>query len=192
MGKQEFEAVLRPTKVWNREEALHNPSPVSPVSGIYAWYFREIPPFVPTDGCVTYQDLTMLYVGIAPSRTKSKSNLRKWIRQHYGGNASGSTLRRTLGCLLADELGIELRRASEKRETFGNGEAVLSEWMGQNAFVVWQESPQPWLDESDLITTVLLPLNLEYNQTHPFYTRLSDIRKLAHSRAKELPIRGRE
>jgi hypothetical protein len=32
------------------------------------------------------------------------------IRYHYTGNASGSTLRLTLGCLLAERLGIQLRR----------------------------------------------------------------------------------
>jgi hypothetical protein len=49
-------------------------------------------------------------------------------------NAEGSTLRLTLGCLLADELGIELRRVgSGKRFTFSTGEKRLSEWMEANA-----------------------------------------------------------
>ena len=48
----------------------------------------------------------------------------------YRGNAYGSTLRLTLGCLLADQLGIELRRVgSGTRLTFGDGEQALSEWM---------------------------------------------------------------
>ncbi len=46
---------------------------------------------------------------------------------HYAGNAEGSTLRKTLGCLLADELGIELRRVgSGTRKTFVDGEHRLS------------------------------------------------------------------
>ncbi|WP_374120389.1 GIY-YIG nuclease family protein [Mesorhizobium onobrychidis] len=40
----------------------------------------------------------------------SSQNVRSRLRTHYSGNAAGSTLRRTLGCLLAAELGIELRR----------------------------------------------------------------------------------
>jgi hypothetical protein len=35
--------------------------------------------------------------------------LRQRLQTQYAGNAEGSTLRKTLGCLLADELGIELR-----------------------------------------------------------------------------------
>jgi hypothetical protein len=47
-------------------------------------------------------------------------NLREQIiKDHYTGNAEGSTLRKTLGCLLADELGIQLRRVgSGKGMTF--------------------------------------------------------------------------
>ena len=53
---------------------------------------------------------------------------------YYGGNAEGSTLRRTLGCLLAEQLGIELRRVgSGRRFTFLRGEQALSGWMAQNA-----------------------------------------------------------
>ncbi|MET9440781.1 GIY-YIG nuclease family protein [Streptomyces sp. NPDC006610] len=53
----------------------------------------------------------------------STQNLRKRVRYHYRGNAAGSTLRLTLGCLL----GLELRRVgSGKRMTFGKaGEAIL-------------------------------------------------------------------
>ncbi|WP_323183900.1 MULTISPECIES: GIY-YIG nuclease family protein [unclassified Streptomyces] len=54
----------------------------------------------------------------------SAQNLRKRVRYHYRGNAAGSTLRLTLGCLL----GLELRRVgSGKRMTSGKaGEAAMS------------------------------------------------------------------
>ena len=48
--------------------------------------------------------------------------MRERIRYHYQGNAEGSTLRLTLGCLLSEELDIELRRVgSGKRMTFAEG-----------------------------------------------------------------------
>jgi hypothetical protein len=51
-------------------------------------------------------------------------------RYHYRGNAEGSTLRLTLGCLLSSSLGLRLRRVgSGKRLTFADGEARLSESM---------------------------------------------------------------
>lgn len=74
-------------------------------------------------------------------------------------------MRLTLGCLLADELDIELRRVgSGKRLTFGNvGEAKLSEWMGANAFVMFQICDTPWEVEEKLIANTCLPLNLDQN-----------------------------
>jgi hypothetical protein len=82
----------------------------------------------------------LLYVGISPKapaangRTPSRQNLRTRLRYHMRGNAEGSTLRLTLGCLLADELGLHLRRVgSGKRFTFCDGEKRLSDWLVENA-----------------------------------------------------------
>jgi GIY-YIG catalytic domain-containing protein len=93
----------------------------------------------------------ILYVGIAPrhmATRSSRQNLRKRVRYHFRGNAYGSTLRFTLGCLL----GLELRRVgSGKRMTFTKaGEAVLSEWTAEHARVCWLEHPEPWTAEADL------------------------------------------
>jgi hypothetical protein len=50
----------------------------------------------------------------------------------------GSTLKLTLGCFLSEQLGIELRRVGRsERLTFAHGEAALSAWMYENAFVCW-------------------------------------------------------
>jgi hypothetical protein len=57
----------------------------------------------------------------------SQQTLRQRIRYHYTGNAAGSTLPLTLGCLLAERLGIQLRRmGSGRRLTFAAGEGKLS------------------------------------------------------------------
>jgi hypothetical protein len=74
---------------------------------------------------------SLLYVGISPppknGAKPSKQTMRERIRYHYQGNAEGSTLRLTLGCLLSEELDIELRRVgSGKRMTYAAGEEVLS------------------------------------------------------------------
>jgi hypothetical protein len=37
-------ALLRPTHLFTRQEVLSKPSPVPPRPGVYAWYFREVPP----------------------------------------------------------------------------------------------------------------------------------------------------
>ena len=113
----DFEALIQsfraPARVWRRSEVLARPSPVPGEPGLYGWYFNKGSLGVPADGRQRYNGAHLLYVGISPSRLprntgSSRPNLRKRIRQHYRGNASGSTLRLTLGCILADELGLQL------------------------------------------------------------------------------------
>ena len=52
MPASTFASFVEPSRVWSRSEVLGPPSPVPKASGIYAWYFREIPGCLPTDGCV--------------------------------------------------------------------------------------------------------------------------------------------
>jgi hypothetical protein len=142
-------------------------------------------------------DLTLLYLGIAPKaapqngKPASRQRLCHRIRYHYRGNAEGSTLRLTLGCLLADRLGIRLRRVgSGTRLTFAEGEQTLSKWMHDNAFVAWQVADQPWVLEKAIIGEVSLPLNLDMNKAHPFHPALSAIRRAAREEARRLPVVG--
>ena len=139
--------------------------------------------------------LHLLYVGISPSappakgKAASKQTLSHRVRSHMRGNASGSTLRLSLGCILADQLGIALRRVGRRgRFTFSAGEQRLSEWMEENARVVWQVYEEPWLLEEKLISTLHLPLNLDQNTRNEFFPVLSGLRKAAKARAKALPI----
>jgi hypothetical protein len=183
--------LLAPARVFSRDEVLTRPCPVPAVAGVYAWYFRQIPSAeIDTSGCVRHEDLTLLYVGIAPKppplngRAPSKQTLRSRVRYHFRGNAAGSTLRLTLGCLLEERLGIRLTRVGSGRLTFDSGEARLSEWMSANAFVCWVATPQPWLAEDELIGSVDLPLNLQGNQAGAFCSRLKTIRATARAHAR--------
>jgi hypothetical protein len=176
-------ALIAPDRLWSRSEILARPCPVPPKPGVYAWFFKEIPSPVPVDGCVTWQGLTMLYVGISPSRlaistgSTAKQNLRTRIRHHFRGNAYGSTLRLSLGCMLSESLGIRLQQVGKKRKHFADGERVLSQWMEKNAFVAWVVQEKPWELEEHLIDQLNLPLNLRGNENHHFYPLLSQIRK---------------
>jgi hypothetical protein len=137
----ECRGLLTPDRVWSRSEVLSAPSPVPKSPGVYAWYFRNFPPEIPTADCLRFNDLTLLYIGISTSapprngKAPSKQNLFRRVRYHYRGNAAGSTLRLSLGCLLSVSLNIELRRVgSGNRLTFADGERRLSDWMEANAF----------------------------------------------------------
>ena len=173
---------------------LAKPCPVPKGPGVYGWYLREVPLGAPASGCVTHNGLTLLYIEIAPKPASklgkvSARTLRDRICEHYARNAEGSTLRLTLGCLLRERLGIELRRVGNgKRMNFGAGEKALSDWMGENAFVCWLEHPTPWDVESLLINELLPPLNLAANKSHPFCAQLSGLRAQARSRARSLPV----
>ena len=185
MFSEKFKQILYPDKFWNSEELLSFDSPLPEKPGVYAWYFSSYPSAIPIHKVYYYQDLPLLYIGVAPSRPDSKSNLKKRIRQHLRSNAYGSTLRLTLGCLL----GLELRRVSTTRMTFTkSGEQWLSEWLSKNAFVVWQQGDNPWYLEKQILTALSLPLNLRGNEAHSFYPILTELRQQAKRRAQDLPI----
>ncbi|MDM0110224.1 hypothetical protein QTH97_35405 [Variovorax sp. J22R24] len=188
-------SLLNPPQVSTRQEVLSRPCPVPTSPGVYAWYFKNIPFGVPVADCVRCGDLTLLYVGIAPraaplnGKPPSSQRLKQRVRYHFCGNAEGSTLRLTLGCLLADELKIRLRRVgSGKRMTFADGEAMLSRWMDANAFVAWEVTHEPWHLEREIISRTALPLNLDMNKKHAFHSYLSMKRREAKQQAREWPI----
>ncbi|ROR08848.1 GIY-YIG nuclease family protein [Erwinia sp. JUb26] len=181
-----------PEKTYGRNEVMARPSPVPAVNGVYFWWFKDIPPGVPTDGCITREGFTLLYVGISPDKKgkpNSRATLKTRIRTHYSGNAEGSTLRRTLGILLAKESGFPLRRVgSGTRTTFTHlGEQWLDRWMELNARVHWVADDEPWLLEKQLIVGITLPLNIKGNN-HVFRPELSAMRRKAMDEAKLLVI----
>jgi hypothetical protein len=189
------ERLLHPAAVWTRDQVLVRPSPIPAEPGVYAWYFDDQLPDVPLDGCHTTDYGVLLYVGISPKAPSSngvapsRQSLRSRIRYHYRGNAAGSTLRLTLGSLLADKIGIALRRVgSGQRLTFSEGEAALSEWMGRHARVCWVETRSPWLLETRLIDSLTLPLNLDQNVRSAFRKDLSGRRAEQRASARALPV----
>lgn len=189
-----LDSLLYPNRLYSREEVLSNPSPVPKASGVYAWYFKEVPQTVKTDRWHVQGDKTLLYVGISPKQTPRQgkpSTQTIWhrIRYHYRGNAEGSTLRLTLGCLLSEQLDIELRRVgSGKRMTFHKGEEKINQWMQENAYVTWFSHPEPWRIEDQAINQLSLPLNLKNNKKHPFHRKLNSIRRIKKRKARALPI----
>lgn len=179
--------ISKPAKLWRVDELFQRPDEPPAKPGLYAWYFDELPQNVTKNSGLIVDGIHLGYIGIAPARKPSPgrrgSNLRKRLRMHCAGNASGSTLRLTLGCLLARELGIELQRVgSSARLTFGEGERALSQWIQQHARVAWQEAECPWDQEADLIHRFAPPLNLDHNDGSPFHTELAQLRRACRPR----------
>ncbi|WP_428995741.1 GIY-YIG nuclease family protein [Lamprobacter modestohalophilus] len=98
---------VKPTRLWTRAEVLGPQSPVPREPGLYTWYFRNLPPSVPVQNCRRFDDLSPLYVGMAPKpppknrACPSKQTLLDRVRDHCRGNAEGSTPRLRLDRLLA-------------------------------------------------------------------------------------------
>src|SRR6476661_680558 len=138
-----------PERLWQRDEVLSRPSPIPAVPGVYGWWFNRLPAPFDVSKCRQFDGFTLLYTGISPKqpprngRPPSKGQLHQRIVTHYAGNAEGTTLRKTLGCLLAAQLGIQLRRmGSGSRRTFVAGEQELSRWMGEHAYVSFRPHPR--------------------------------------------------
>lgn len=187
--------------------------PAPKTAGIYAWYARwptqadqgrtdAAPEQAPwwiaearSDESETGEgEWRLIYVGIAPGRAPkqgakpSKSNLRKRLGQHARSKAGSSTLRRTLGSLLAPRLGLGARlsergkiaeflledgagpEAGEARAG-RSGESVLSSWMAEHLRVVVAEDHAPWEIEADVIAELRPTLNSDHQLNACFKQR---------------------
>jgi hypothetical protein len=189
--------LLNPNHLYSASEVLARPSPVPRTPGIYAWYFNTALPLIDVKACHQVEGGTLLYTGISPKapprngRLPSRSTLRRRIQYHYCGNAEGSTLRKTLGCLLSSRLHIQLRRVGGgARYTFTNpGEQALDRWMHRHAFVTWVEAKAPWEIEGRLLASGLsLPLNIDQNPSTEAVALVKEARSRAKCRADELAI----
>ena len=190
---QQLQSLINGLELYSRREILSTTSLPPSTPGVYAWFFKDIPGNAVVDGCVTKGPLTLLYVGISPDKIgkpNSRQNLRRRITTHFQGNAEGSTLRRSLGVLLAETSGYPLRRVgSGKRMTLTrSGEQWLDDWMTDNAFVCWLEHQAPWEFEDELLGSLSLPLNIKGNRDHPFARVLTEARIQAIKDAREWPI----
>lgn len=181
----------------SRDEVLTRPCPAPSEPGIYAWFFKRVPDLIDATGCFSICGKTLLYVGISPrepptdGRQPSRSTLRKRLQTHYRGNAEGSTLRKTLGCLLAHQTGFPLRRVgSGQRQTFTNpGEQALDAWMSANAYVTWHPCERPWAVEQEILASGLpLPLNIRDNPCEAHTLVVRAVRRNAVAAAIDLPI----
>ena len=72
-----MEELITPERLYSRQEILSKPSPIPEIHGVYGWYFKDVPSFVLTEGCIRHQKMTLLYVG--KYRLTKKSNHRAGI-----------------------------------------------------------------------------------------------------------------
>lgn len=161
--------------------------------GVFGWCFAKPPPGVPFADCLFHEGCPILYVGISPdskSKPSSRQGIKSRVRHHLCGNAEGSTLRCTLGVLLAEQSDFPLRRVgSGKRMTLTHlGEQWLDRWLDENALLFWRPIDQPWLLEEEIMANVSCPLNLKQNERHSFNRLLRNLRSAAIANARTTSI----
>ncbi len=173
--------IRRPDRLWNIDALLARPTDDWEAAGIYGWWFDQMPGACPHYGCETHEGFRLLYLGIGPASPSSTSSLQhRLLSNHVEGTARNSTLRLSLGSLLAERLGLRPVQYGGKTN-FGAHEAVLTEWMKTHARVSVHPVGRPWEFESDLIRRLILPLNLEGNPTNSFAATLKQARSAARS-----------
>lgn len=153
--------------------------------GIYCWWFAPGSLPVPAAPYEKVEGFELLYVGIAPSSSTSKSLLRPRLVRHATGDASRSTLRLTLGVLLTDELGLTLGIHKARPNWGPDGEAKLNRWMSEHARIAWAVHPEPWTVEDELLANATLALNIN-GRSDSFARELKDRRTNARRTARSV------
>jgi hypothetical protein len=154
--------------------------------GVYAWFFRPVPPHVPWADCLVRDGHRLLYVGIAPrrrisGRDRTRRTLRERMKNHLGGNIASSTLRISLAALLKGQKRIAMERTAHGSVRIGEHERKVTSWMAASGHVVWLVHPRPWEIEEQLMRTYSLPLNIKGNGGHPFARELRLLRRALKS-----------
>jgi hypothetical protein len=166
------------------------------VKGIYAWWFAPDALVVPDAPYVRAAERELLYVGIAPKKPSaagrpSSSTLHTRLATHARNNASRSTLRLSLGVLLADTLELTLR-LQRGRPTWGiDGELRLTNWMHEHARISWVALDTPWIVEDEMLSSVPLALNID-GRDDAFASSLSLRRSAARATARRATINVEE
>ena len=179
-NKFSIDKILNPEKILSKNEIFSSPSPIPKESGVYGAYFKEVPSDIDIKNCVSFEEHILLYIGI------STINLQKRIKGHYTNDASRSTLRNTLGILLADKSKFPLRRIEPyKRKTRNftpGGESWLNLWVEKNMFFSFETILSYSQREDEYLSKLgpsgSLPLNIDKNN-HLYASKLKKERETA-------------
>ncbi len=161
--QRKIEKLTNPSQMFSSRDVVKDPAIVPSTRGIYGWYFDIWPPKTPK-GNVTVDGHILLYIGIAGATPNSRSTLRKRICSNHLGKHSTpqSTLRRTLGALLKDQLDLVRHPKAGRKYWYGpEGEARLRQWMIDHTVLAWQEDDTPREIEAAILSSgeIILPLN---------------------------------
>ena len=164
-------------------DLLSDPGQIPREPGLYGWFFAPTALALDAAGCFCQDGWPLLYLGLAQGRAESLGHLRgRIVSQHLRGNAGSSTLRRSVGSILRDALGLRLQLGTSRgSDNWGAGEAVLTGWLASHARVIWCEGASPWVSERQILAggALRLPLNIQHNAAERVRPLLQDLRRQA-------------
>ena len=149
---------------------LRDPNLLPETAGVYLAYFRHEAGLLAATQQIHHSndlptklgEFDLLYLGA------SEDSIRGRILSHLKGDSRVSSLRRTVGVLLREQLSLSLRGADRANFHFGDGEARLSGWIVENSAFAFIETKDAFRLEKFLIQMLGPPLNLSHRRRHPF------------------------
>jgi hypothetical protein len=164
-----------------------NPISLPSKSGFYIMCLKEnvnLPSPLKEAHFSKYKGLKVLYVGIT---TAVKGIKGRDYRNHFNGNAGGSTLRKSLGVLFNYKLIPRDKNLNTNKKKFSKeDENILSEWMKNNIIFYYKVFNDPKSIEQELINLFNPPINLDKTK-HLFINK--DIRdKISFLRSRNSPL----
>ena len=151
------------------KKLLLEPSLLPETAGVYLAYFRHEAGLLAATQQVHHSndlptklgEFDLLYLGA------SEDSIRGRILKHLKGDLRRSSLRRTVGVLLREQLSLSLCEANRANFHFGDGEVRLSRWLAENSAFAFIETEDAFRFEKFLIQKLGPPLNLSHRRRHP-------------------------
>ena len=144
--------------------------------GIYAIFLESMDKVPETWRPDLERDDKLIYIGVA------KKNLANRLYYHFSGSSAQSTLRRSAGAMMRDELQLGRCRRNPKSKHFRfENEKPLSNWFQQYCRFVYICGKDAYDAEAELISRLKPPFNNDKNpKVHPLLkAALKDCEKAA-------------
>jgi hypothetical protein len=168
-------------------DAREEPSPISATAGVYLfcsnndWLAREL--------SAPQIDSHPLPAGYYPLYIGSASNLQRRVRCHVGRSSVASSMRGSLGTILAEQIGLTPLASDIGADMWFAEEAVLSAWIDRHCLVGVCEAANPLQLEKALVVSEKPPLNITFLKTTPLARHLIGVRASARAEAKRRRVR---
>jgi len=144
---------------------------------------------VPYDKCLSIGDWVLIHVDTSPQEKPKgaivrEGNIRKRINSDIRSDAGKSAFRLLLGLTLSDELQLTLKKQSASKNTFGDGEHKLSDWIEVNLAIAYFETSEPWNAIGECLDSYYFPFFTKIKTPDIFQSQLRDMRSEAILDAK--------